>query len=312
MSAADLRLRAQRYIALRRAVGFHSRPSERLLLDFIGFVESRGFNSALTAQIAVEWACLPTHGGHAHRLSIARGFLAHLRAAVPDTQVPAAGLLRRPTRPKPHIYSVEEVRALLREAHALGPSESLRPLTYATLIGLLASCGLRVGEAVRLTIGDVQLDATVPQLHIARPKFRKSRLVALHSTTAAALRAYALERHRLDYDGVCNTFFVSEKPGPLQEGSVRRTFAQIGRRAGLRSKTGRGPRLQDLRHTFAVGRLLHWYREGADVLARLPELSIYLGHVRPEDTYWYLSATPQLLTAAADRFEAFVLAGATL
>lgn len=306
MSSTDLRSRVQQYIALRQAVGFRNRPTERLLLTFVAFVEANGQTEGVTAQLAVDWACLPGHGtGHARRLSIVRGFLAHLRAAVPSTEVPAAGLLRRPSRPKPHIYTDEQIQALLHQAQALGPSDSLRPHTYFTLIGLLASCGLRISEAVHLEVADVRLDATPPVLHIARTKFRKSRLVALHPTTAAALSTYVAQRHRLGYDGVCAAFFVSENPGPLREGSARRTFAELGRRAGLRPPTGNGPRLHDLRHAFAVRRLVLWYREGADVHARLPELSVYLGHVRPEDTYWYLSATPQLLTAAADRFEAF-------
>ena len=303
MRTNDLRSRAKQYIALRQALGFCARPAERLLLNFIAFSESRGH---LTARLAVEWVCLAARGGQARRLSIVRGFLTHLRASVPGTEVPAAGLLRRPARPKPHIYSDEQLHSLLHQARVMGPSDSLRPHTYATLIGLLVSCGLRISEAVGLKVADVRLDATPALLHITQAKFHKSRLVPLHPTAATALRVYAAQRRRLGYDGVCDRFFVSEKPGALPSGSVRRTFAELGRRAGLRPLTGRGPRLHDLRHTFAVRRLLLWYRAGVDVQARLPELSVYLGHVQPEDTYWYLSATPQLMTAAANRFEAFI------
>lgn len=310
MSTNDLRSRAQQYIALRQAVGFHSRPAERLLLDFVAFVEARGHTGGVTAQLALEWACLTaapgSRGGQARRLSVVRGFLAHVRAAVPSTEVPAAGLLRRPARPKPHIYTDEQLRALLHHAQSLGPADSLRPHTYTALIGLLVSCGLRISEALHLKVGDVRLDETPPLLHVGEAKFHKSRLVPLHSTAATALRAYVAQRHRLGYDGACDRFFVSEKPGALPAGSVRRTFAELGRSAGLRPPTGRGPRLHDLRHTFAVRRLLLWYRAGVDVQARLPELSVYLGHVQPEDTYWYLSATPQLLQVAANRFEAFI------
>jgi integrase len=177
------------------------------------------------------------------------------------------------------------------------------------LIGLLASSGLRVGEAVRLQTSDVRLDDRPPCLLVREAKFRKSRLVPLHLTTAEALRAYVRRRRDLGYDGLAETFFVSEHPGPLLAPSVRRTFVALARRAGLRPSVGPGPRVHDLRHTFAVGRLLAWYREGADVHARLPELSVYLGHVRPEDTYWYLTATPELLGTAAGRFAAFVEQG---
>jgi integrase/recombinase XerD len=312
VSSVDLRSRAQSYIALRRALGYQARPFERLVLDFVAFVESRGFANCVTAQAAVDWACGPdpdSRRNRAARLSVVRGFLVYVRAAEPLTEVPAVGLLRWPSRPAPHIFSDKEIANVLRVARALGPSGSLRPHTYATLVGLLVSCGLRISEAVHLRLDDVRLEATPPHLHIAGSKFHKSRLVVLHPTVAAGLRAYAAERQRLGYHHVGDSFFVSETPGALRAPSARRTFAQIARRAGVRPLKGPGAHLHDLRHTFAVRRLLLWYRDGIDVHARLPELSVYLGHVRPADTYWYLSATPQLLACAAARFETFVDAG---
>ena len=311
MSAPDLRSRALRYVALRQALGFQSRATARLLLDFVAFAETRGQTQTPTTQLAVDWAC--SHGSGrrdgARRLSVLRGFLTHLRASLPQTQIPAVGLLREARRPVPHIFSDEEIAALLRTARRLGPAGSLRPHTYATLVGLLASSGLRIGEAVGLRIGDIRLEATPPHLHISESKFRKSRLVVLHPSVVTALHEYARHRERLGYNRVCDAFFVSEKPGPLPAPSARRTFAKIARRAGVRPAIGRGAHLHDLRHTFAVRRLLLWCREGIDIRAQLPELSVYLGHVRPADTYWYLTATPELLATAADRFEAFVGAG---
>ncbi len=312
MSSDDLRSRALRYIALRQAYGYQGRSSERLLLDFVAFAESRGQSNSASAQLAVDWACGPggSHRNRARRLSVVRGFLTHVRASQPQAEVPAAGLLHAARRPAPHIFSDAEITSLLRGARALGPSGSLRPHTYATLIGLLASCGLRISEAVRLRDGDVQLDSTPPLLCIRESKFHKSRLVVLHPTVATALHQYAAERQRLGYHCVGDAFFVSEKPGPLPAASARRTFTEIARRAGIRPPKGPGPHLHDLRHTFAVRRMLQWYRDGIDVHARLPELSVYLGHVRPADTYWYLTATPQLLATAAQRFKRFAaLAG---
>jgi len=312
VSSNDLRSRALRYIALRQAFGFQGRPSDRLLLDFVAFAESRGQPCAASAQLAVDWACHPggTSRNRARRLSVVRGFLTHVRASQPQTEVPAVGLFRGARRPVPHIFSDAEITSLLREARTLGPCGSLRPHTYATLIGLLVSCGLRISEAVHLREDDVQLDSTPPLLHIRESKFHKSRLVVLHPTVAIALRQYAAERQRLDYDCVSDVFFVSERPGPLPASSARRTFTEIARRAGVRPPKGPGPHLHDLRHTFAVRRMLQWYRDGIDVGAKLPELSVYLGHVRPADTYWYLTATPQLLAMAAQRFERFAaLAG---
>jgi integrase/recombinase XerD len=311
VSGSDLRSRALRYVALRREMGFQSRATERLLLDFVAFAETRGQTEAPTTQLAVDWACSPAGGRRdgARRLSVLRGFLAHVRASLPQTQVPAVGLLRGPRRPAPHIFSDEEMTALLRAARSLGPAGALRPYTYVTLIGLLASCGLRIGEAVGLRVGDVRLEATPPHLLISESKFRKSRLVMLHPSAVTALREYVRHREHLGYSRACGAFFVSEKPGPLPAGSARRTFARIARCAGVRPATGRGAHLHDLRHTFAVRRLLLWCRAGVDVRARLPELSVYLGHVRPADTYWYLTATPELLATAASRFEDFVGAG---
>jgi integrase len=260
----------------------------------------------------VDWACGPdldSHRNRAARLAVVRGFLAYVRAAEPRTEVPAVGLLRRPPRLAPHIFSDEEIAAVLRAARALGPTGSLRPHTYATLVGLLVSCGLRISEATRLRLDDVRLGATPPHLLIAESKFHKSRLVVLHPTVATGLQAYASKRRRLGYHRDSDTFFVSEMLGPLRAGSARRTFAEIARRAGVRPPKGRGAHLHDLRHTFAVRRMLLWYRDGVDVHARLPELSVYLGHVRPADTYWYLTATPQLLAAAASRFATFAGAG---
>ncbi len=311
MRPGELRDRLDRYIALRRAVGFPMRAEERLLRDFVKFVEHRGEDEAVRSQVAVDWACLDDHcgvSGPARRLSIVRGFLAHVRASVPQTEVPPVGLVAGNRRPTPYIYTDQELRALVEAARLLGPNDSLRPHTHATIIGLLAASGLRAGEITRLRLEDVHLEAELPHLRVLDTKFHKSRLVPLHPSTATALRAYATQRSRLGYDGLCDHFFVSERPGAIQYQSIRRTFVGLVRRLGLGTGT-QHLRLHDLRHTFAVRRLLAWYREGADVRARLPELSVYLGHVRPEDTYWYLSAIPELLGIAARRFEHFADVG---
>jgi len=313
MKPGELRLRLEQYLALRGALGFNVRAEGRLLARFVAFAEQHGLDTGLHAHVAVDWACsIPSRPGSsapARRLAIVRGFLTHVRAAVPDCGVPPHGLLASPRRPAPYIYRTHEIEALLDAARALGPRGALRPDTYVTLIGLLASSGLRVGEAVELRPRDVRLDDRPPHLIVREAKFHKTRLVPLHPTTAQALRRYQERRRKLGYDGLAETFFVSECPGPLRAPSVRRTFVALAREVGLRPSTGPGPRLHDMRHTFAVARLLAWYREGADVRARLPELSVYLGHVRPQDTYWYLTATPELLAPAAARFASFAEQG---
>jgi integrase len=237
---------------------------------------------------------------------MARCFLAHLRAHLPGIQVPAPGMIPSGVRPTSHIYSEAQIAALMREASALKPTGSLRPHTYATLIGLLASCGLRPGEAVRLCDADVEMEATPPRLVIRETKFRKSRLVPVDSSTADALRSYASTRKRLGYDGLSQTFFVSESGAPLAYSTVGATFLDIVRRLGIHGMaSSHGPNLRCLRHTFAVRRLLNWYSQGMDVNKLLPQLSVYLGHAKPQNTYWYLTATPELLRKAGSRFESY-------
>ena len=204
----------QTYVALRRAIGFTMQREERLLQDFVEHLERRG-HDAPVAQVAVEWASASTESQHAGRLSIVRGFLTMVRAAEPDVDVPGAGLVRTCKRPTPRILPPDEIVALMDAARSLGPPNALRPHTVATVIGLLASCGLRGGEAIRLDIDHVDLVGTPPCLEIQNTKFRKSRLVPLHPTTAAALRAYAEQRRALGYDGLCSAFYADLRIMPM-------------------------------------------------------------------------------------------------
>jgi len=307
MTGADLENHLERYLELRRALGFEMRVEGRLLRDFLTFLQRRTLAEPLVAQAAVEWAS--SRGGskyQAGRLSMARCFLVHLRAHLPGIQVPATAMIPSGVRPTPYIYSETQIAALMREASALKPAGSLRPHTYATLIGLLASCGLRPGEAVRLRDADVETEATPPRLVIRETKFRKTRLVPVDSSTADALRSYASMRKRLGYDDLTPTFFVSESGAPLAYSTVGATFLDIVRRLGIHGMVrSHGPNLRCLRHTFAVRRLLHWYSQGMDVNKLLPQLSVYLGHAKPQNTYWYLTATPELLRKAGTRFESY-------
>ena len=306
MTGAAWRQQLEAYLALRRALGFAMRPEARLLHDFVTSLEQQGDGNSV-AQAAGAWATATAGINHARRLSIVRGFLTMARAADPRIDVPATGLLRHPRRRTPRIVTPGEIGALMEAARTLGPREALRPHTVATVIGLLASCGLRASEAIRLDVGDVDLDGAPPCLNIRHTKFRKSRLVPLHPTTAAALRTYAQQRQALGYDGLCPAFFVSERGTRLIYQVLARTFVRLARQLGLRGPAGtRGVSLHHLRHSFAVARLAAWAQSGVAVRDQLPALAVYLGHVRPEDTYWYLTATPPVLEPAAVRFEAFV------
>lgn len=314
MNAQDLQQQLQQYLALRCALGFQNPTERRLLADFVSYLTVEELTVPIRAHSAVEWAfssarhCQPA--ARSHRLGVARGFLTYLRATFADTEVPGTHLLAATKRPVPHIYTATEIGQLLNGARALQPVDGLRPRTMATLIGLLASTGLRAGEAVRLRLADVDLSLELPRLNVHKTKFRKSRLVPLHPSTAQALSDYSAHRRRICDDALCERYFVSDKGTPLPYRTVSGIFVMLAREAGIRGPVGeRGPSLRHLRHTFAVNRLTAWYRDGQDVNARMPELSVYLGHARPQNTYWYLTATAELLELAAERFEAQASSG---
>jgi integrase/recombinase XerD len=277
------------YLSLRKALGFQMRAENILLPEFVAFVKAQGITDPIRTQIALAWACqVSTHrgaSGAARRLSIARGFLLYLQASAPDTEVPTTGLLPAPRRPKPYRFTPTQLTALSEAAHASRPRGSLRPHTLSTLIGLLASTGLRVGEAIRLRIDQVKLALQPPQLHIFETKFHKSRIVPLHSSPAEPLRHYSEQRAHLHYDGLSEAFFVSERGQPLQYLALHNWFARRCQRLAIAPTTGgRSPCLMSFRHTFAVTCLQRWYQQGLDVQALLPHLSVYLGHVHPQES----------------------------
>jgi integrase len=237
------------------------------------------------------------------RLTQARCFLKHLKASVPETEVPGPGLLPRQPRPKPRLYSCEEITKLQQATSHLWKPGSLSQLTPYFIIGLLASTGLRAGEVAALTVDDVRLDSDPPQLHIRKAKFYKSRIVPIHSSTADQLRVYLQERNRVKLYRPSKAFFITGRRLPLTYSALRRMFGQLIRSVGIKNADGkRGPLLHSFRHGFAVQRLLAWYADNLDVRALIPHLSVYLGHLSKEETYWYLTATPELLTAAGEAF----------
>jgi integrase/recombinase XerD len=297
----DLRLGVDDYIALRRSLGFKLGPHPRLLGDFVAYLQAAGAET-ITIQLAVCWACQPPDGNPgwwSQRLGVVRGFAAHMRAFDPDTEVPPTGLLpRRSYRPTPYVYLPAEITALMSAARAM--ADPLRAATLETLIGLIASCGLRPGEALSLECDDIDWAEGV--LDISNTKFNKHRKVPVHPSTLDALAVYVQVRDRFCPCPSSATFFVSKAGTRLIHTGVDNTFAAIARRAGLpRPGTARPPRLHDLRHFFAIATVVSWYRAGLDINAQLPLLSTVLGHADPANSYWYLSATPELLALAASR-----------
>jgi integrase/recombinase XerD len=302
VSASDLSRSVKAYLALRRALGFKLHHETWFLPDFVAFLAAHR-SPVITTELALRWAQLPSgtsSNWQAHRLSSVRCFACHHRAFDPRTEVPPADLIpRRTQRRSPHIYTDEEVDLLMRAAGGL--PHALRSASYATLIGLLAVTGMRLGEAIALD--DEDLDWRRSLLTIRHAKFQKSRHVPLHESALAALRAYAARRDRLCPFRRGKAFFVSSIGARIHPQNFQLAFTNMVKRTGLDRGPGHRPRIHDLRHTFAVKTLRDWYRSGLDAERRLFSLSTYLGHVSPSRTYWYLTATPELLALASKRRE---------
>lgn len=301
--------RAQTYLEYRRALGYRLEVSGRQLLHFARWADDLGYRGPVTTALALQWATLPTEtpkSYHARRLTVVRCFARYCALFDSTTEIPSQRLLG-PAFPRrtPFVYSVAQQQSLLRAARQLAPANGLRPHTYVALFGLLWCIGLRISEALNLRGDDV--DWLQGILTVSETKFRKSRLVPLHPSGMRALRRYGKQRDQLQPLAQTNHFFRSDTGAALTYEAVRATFKRL--RKLLPVPAGqRRPRLHDCRHTFACNRLLAWYREGVDVNHAITALATYLGHAQVTDTYWYLTATPELLALAGDRFQQDILA----
>jgi len=278
------------YLLLRSSLGHQLAEAHWLLPKLVAFLDSQGAHS-ITVDLALQWAQRSEGpGGYSvapRRMTVVRGFARYLTGIDARTEVPPLGLV--PAR---------DVETLIGAAANVITSP-LRVATYQTLLGLLATSGLRIGEAIRLDDSDVDLNDGV--LLIRESKFGKTRLVPLHATAIAALKDYKLTRGELMQHRLEPCWFVSERGTRLCYAVVQQTFRRIVTAGGIGNDAPSAPRLHDLRHSFAIQVLLGWYRNGSDVQVKLPALSTYLGHREPRNTYWYLSASPELLALAAAR-----------
>ena len=297
----DLHAAVQQYLDVRRALGFKLRQHEGLLRDFVQFMDNRG-QTMITIDLAVAWATAPTTD-HPYtwkrRLSIIRNFARYVQTLDPATEVPPADYLAyRYQRPVLFLYTDDEIRALMGAAASLLPS--FRAMTYQTLIGLLATTGMRLGEALRLNQSDVS--ARDQEITIRFTKFGKSRVVPVHPTVADALEVY--RRHRNTYAQgrpPSESFFLSLRGTRLLDVMVHKTFGALVDHVGLAPRAGSGAvRLHGFRHTFTVATIRDCYATGQPVASQLPLLSAYLGHVNPVSTYWYVQTTPELLCLAME------------
>ena len=290
-----------RYVDLHLSLGFKFRVQRLLLASFVRFAEQHGDEFIRAARV-LEWAVqAPSPPQRRNRLLAARRFALSLRAEDPRHEVPAAdaigrGLFERRT---PYIYSPGEIAALMKAAAGLIPSGSIRPLMYSTLFGLIAATGMRISEALALRLEDLTEDGLI----VRETKFHKSRLLPLHDTTRRALESYLSARHRLGtLDGA---LFISTTAAVPAYPTVVATFLRLARSIGLRGARGeRGPRIHDLRHSFAVRSLESCPADRGAVARHIVALSTYLGHGHVTDTYWYLEATPVLMRLIAEASEA--------
>jgi integrase/recombinase XerD len=306
MSALSTEL--DRYLSIRRSLGYALNTDERILRKFVAFAEQQGAAYVGDA-LFLQWQ---ESFGHANRqtwsrrLGIVRLFAQWLHCLDPNHEVPPQGLIPgRQLRNRPYIYSAIEISRIVSASAELPSINGIRGLTCATLFGLIAVTGLRISEALSLNSADVDLEAGL--LTLWRGKHGKARLLPITSCTTARLAAYAKERDRL-LGLSSEPFFVSDGGGRVTDYGARYNFAAVCQAIGLRPvekfhRHGRGPRIHDLRHTFAVRTLVNWYRTGKDPAREMIKLTTYLGHMSPAHTYWYIEAVPELLELASRRME---------
>jgi integrase len=303
------------YLAVRRSLGFDLTFDGRVLRVFTAFADRAGADH-ITVDLFLRWKAAYGHANNdtwSHRLGMVRPFASWLRGYDERTEIPPAGLIpAKWRRPRPYIYSEKEVATLVSRAARLRSRYGLRGWTCSTLFGLIAVTGLRINEGLQLDDDDIDLDAGV--ITVKRGKNRKFRLVPIASSTAERLAAYRAERMRL-LGPAAGAFFRNDEGRRMSDCSARYNFAVVSQGMGLREaqrfcKHGRGPRIHDLRHTFAVRTIMDWYRKGLDPDREMLRLTTYLGHLRPDHTYWYIEAVPELLQLASKRAERSLAAGA--
>lgn len=294
------------YVALRRALGVDMSTDARIIRRFATFADHDGAKQ-ISTNLVMRWLeGLPpaNPGTRATRFRVVRQFAEWLHGIDPGHEVPPRGLVSgHLKRVRPYIYSEGQIIAIIEQARTLPSNYGLRGLTCSTLFGLIAVTGLRISEALGLDLADLNLESGV--LHVRQGKLGKERLLPLDPSVVQRLASYSCERDRM-LGRRPEAFFVTCDGNRLGDCGARYNFAQVSQQIGLRvpqlyGRHGRGPRIHDLRHTFAVRTMLNWYRLGKDVGREIIKLTTWLGHTDPAKTYWYLEAVPELLALAATR-----------
>lgn len=316
MSTISLEARVEQYSVERRRLGFSGRSERYPLRSFAKHVQTIGHHGALTIEVMAEWARRDSHGSNnpltwGRRLKKLRTFLRWLQQFEPRTEIPDDSIFGRlPERLSPHIYSEQEIIDLLAAARRLGPTPGLRGAVYETLFGLIASTGMRISEALALRNEDVDLKYSLLTIH--QTKFGKSRQVPLHPSAVEALRRYLWIRDLAgDFAQDDGPLFIGTRGRrrglPMDSHQVHRVFTSLREELGWHNRGAHhAPRIHDLRHTFVVRRILLWQSQGVDVDQAMLSLSTYVGHAMVTNTYWYLSAVPELMSLAGRRFESYM------
>lgn len=314
MSAAgSLAPAVQRYLKERRQLGFALTAPATELMRFARFADSRAHKGPITQELQTAWAREHVHRTSAvtaaRRLEILRPFVAHYRQFEVDSELPPKGVLGRGHRRLvPHIYTDEEIRALLDAAASMKPAGGMRAPTYRTLFGLIASAGLRLSEALHLKVQDVELDEAA--ITVRQTKFRKSRCLPIDASVAQALGQYRELRDRHADSGAAAPFFVSCNGRSLPASTVEYVFKCMRSRLQWQARGDHAyPRIHDLRHTFAVRRVQRWREAHVSIEHGMFWLCTYLGHAKISDTYWYLTGVPELMDLVGSKFERFAYAG---
>jgi len=302
----SLTVQLDRYLSVRRSLGYNLGTAERILRRFVQFADLEGAVHIDTA-LFLRWHATLAKAytsTRAARLTVVRLFAQWLSSFDPAHEVPPRGLLPGSMqRSRPHIYTDAEIGAIIATAKALPSIYGLRGLTCSTLFALIAVSGLRISEALALDRGDIDADHGV--LRVRQGKLGKERLLPLDRSVVTQLIDYLAERDRL-IGHPAKPLFVTDKATRLTDCAARYNFARACQQIGLRThqpycKHSRGPRVHDLRHSFAVKTMIGWYRTGKDPAREMIRLTTYLGHSKPSNTYWYLEAVPELLDLAMTR-----------
>jgi integrase/recombinase XerD len=302
---SDLQKHLEEYLSLRQALGYKLRPHRSSLRDFVDFATAKKATS-ISTQLALAWAMKPGSADPkwwASRLRMVHHFARFVRGRDHVSEVPPLKLLPYShLRAKPYIYSEEEISRLIHAAQALPCKKGIRGLTYSTLFALLWVTGLRISEALALDREDVDFSNRL--LKIRNTKFGKSRLVPVHTSTGKALEHYAHSRNHVFPKAQSPAFFLTIFAKRPTCAVAQLTFRQLCLKTGIRKiSRGKGPRIHDMRHSFAIKSLIDIHRVNKDIEQRVYALSVYLGHIGPSSTYWYFSAVPELLELALERLE---------